>query len=181
MSYRGTPSIASHDAAVCRMIRGANLRIRCAGLHGKELDARGLGRLLERYHVKSTTFDLQDGSGKKAKGYTTYPTRDNDGLADVWNRWLPTRGQSGNGGNCSNDAGEDSYRADSVTDASVTWDDEVTALNSADTTVTEVTGSGDEGHKAAELLPTVTVATERGSASPRSSTQPIPSPGHARP
>lgn len=65
----------------------------------KPLDARGLAGLLKRYHIGPATFDILDGTGKTAKGYTTYATTDNDGLADAWRRYADELGKQGKDGN----------------------------------------------------------------------------------
>jgi hypothetical protein len=53
----------------------------------RPLDARRLAKELDRYSVAPAAF--KDEHGKTVKGYTTYPTPRNVGLADAWARYLP--------------------------------------------------------------------------------------------
>lgn len=57
-------------------------------LDGKFLDARRLSRELSRFNVSPATF--KDDTNTTAKGYTTYPTKGQVGLADAWDRYLTT-------------------------------------------------------------------------------------------
>ena len=102
-------------------------------LGGKPLDARRLAKELGRYGVSPTAFNTGQGT---AKGYTTYPTTGNLGLADAWDRYLPA-GVTGNRGHSGNRAGHDGYRTDAasvtignpqdqITDESVTRTPSVT-------------------------------------------------------
>lgn len=54
--------------------------------YGKRLTPRGLSQLLSEYGIAPTTFRS---GGKSIKGYVTYPTKDQAGLADAWLRYLP--------------------------------------------------------------------------------------------
>lgn len=56
---------------------------------GKPLDARRLGRLLGKYGVHAK--NIRQPGGTVAKGYRT---DGNDGLADAWNRYLPSAATS---------------------------------------------------------------------------------------
>lgn len=118
-------------------------------LAGRPLDARKLSKELGRYGVGPATFKETGGTGKTAKGYTTYPTDGSVGLADAWDRYLPAA-VSGNRGNCGNRAAQTGYRnetasvtignpQDQVTDPSVTVTGSVTALSREVTAVTAVT------------------------------------------
>lgn len=121
-------------------------------LGGKPLDSRRMSRELSRYGVAPWTIKLLDGSGKSAKGYTTYPTEGNVGLADAWDRYLPAAGSRNqrNEGNRAAQDGYGSHRASvtavtgqgQVTDVSVTTPASVTALSSKVTDVTAVTDDG---------------------------------------
>ena len=106
----------------------------------KPLDSRGLSGLLKKYEVGPATFKV-DGTGKTAKGYATYPTADQCGLADAWERWLPPADsrELGNFGNFGNGAGQSPDDQSKVTDISVTDGHPVTSLTSEVTEVTEVT------------------------------------------
>jgi uncharacterized protein DUF3631 len=52
---------------------------------GRPMDARRLGRELALYHISPTPFR---GSGQIHKGYVTYETKNQVGLADAWSRYL---------------------------------------------------------------------------------------------
>ncbi|WP_344508058.1 DUF3631 domain-containing protein [Dactylosporangium maewongense] len=117
-----------------------------ADLGGKPLDARRLARELGRYGVGPTP--IRDTDGRPSKGYTTYPTTGNVGLADAWDRYLPT--VSGDSGDSGYAAGHGGNRADQpsvtavtakghVTDAAVTPLTAVTGLTRHVTEVTAVT------------------------------------------
>jgi hypothetical protein len=54
---------------------------------GKQLDGRRMARELARYGV--TPIPFKDDSNTTVKGYVTYPTKDQVGLADAWDRYLP--------------------------------------------------------------------------------------------
>jgi Protein of unknown function (DUF3631) len=129
-----------------------------ADLGGKPLDARRLARELARYGIGRAAFKVLDGSGKTAKGYTTYPTEANLGLADAWDRYLPAEasGVSGNCGNHGNRPAQPGNRnggpsvtavtgQDQVTDPSVTGPPSVTTLTRQVTEVTEVTDTSRRG------------------------------------
>ena len=92
-----------------------------ADLGGKPLDARKLARELGRYGIAPVP--LRDETGKPAKGYTTYSTTGNVGLADAWARYLPAEPAS----------------QGHVTDPPVTPQDPVTGLTCEVTAVTAVT------------------------------------------
>ncbi len=115
-------------------------------LGGKPLDSRRLSRELSRYGVAPAAFNTGRGT---AKGYTTYPTSGNLGLADAWDRYLPSEG-SGNPGNSGNPAGQDGYRAEQlsviignppgpITDPSVTAHPIGNPVTSQVTEITEIT------------------------------------------
>lgn len=120
---------------------------------GKPLDARRLSKELGRYGVARAVF--KDPADESTRGYTTYPTTDNTGLADAWDRYLPAAPSAllGNCGNSGNHAGQNAVarlpiRAssvtavtgrDQVTDIAVTGTASVTALSREVTAVTEVT------------------------------------------
>jgi hypothetical protein len=115
-------------------------------LGGKPLDARRLSKELGRYGVGPAAFNTGRGT---AKGYTTYPTVDNLGLADAWDRYLPSAG-FGNHGNCGNPAAQNGYRAENpavivgnppgqITDPSVTEHPIGNRLTSNVTEITEIT------------------------------------------
>ncbi|RZU49201.1 uncharacterized protein DUF3631 [Krasilnikovia cinnamomea] len=115
-------------------------------LNGKPLDARRLSKELGRYGIAPAAFNTGQGT---AKGYTTYPTTGNLGLADAWDRYLPAGG-IGNSGNCGNRAGQTGYRSekpsvtsgnpqDQVTDPSVTRIGIGNPLTREVTEVTEIT------------------------------------------
>jgi len=104
----------------------------------KPLDARGLANLVKRYEVHPTAFDLLDGTGKTAKGYTTYPTTGNVGLADAWRRYADEVGKERNDGK---DAGHDSDGTNRLTDGSVRRNLPEGALTSELTQLTEITDS----------------------------------------
>jgi len=53
---------------------------------GRPLDARRLAKELALYHVAPGPFRT---SGQITKGYVTYPTKKQLGLADAWSRYLP--------------------------------------------------------------------------------------------
>ncbi len=108
-------------------------------IRGRALDARGLARYLKKYDVIPATFKLQDGTGGTAKGYTTYPTKDNPAWPTCWQRYLPSSGRNGNHGNSGNPAGGDSEDSYPVTDGSVTGQLGNNALTCEVTEVTEVT------------------------------------------
>jgi hypothetical protein len=65
----------------------------------RPLDARRLARELGRYGVSPVSFKA---NGASTKGYVTYATDRQAGLADAWKRYLP---QPGNSGDCGNPAG----------------------------------------------------------------------------
>lgn len=111
-------------------------------LRGKPLDARGLARYLKRYEVGPATFKVLDGTDKPAKGYTTYPTKDNGGLADAWQRYLPAF--AGNDRNDGNQAGRSAADENPVTDPSVTADPPTLPLTCDVTDVTTVTDNARE-------------------------------------
>lgn len=110
-------------------------------LRGKPLDARGLASHLRKYEVTPATFDVLDGTGKTAKGYTTYPTKGNIGLADAWTRYLQQQssGESGKDGNSGKSAGDSPDRPAALTDGSVSQDLPEGALTCGLTQVTELT------------------------------------------
>ena len=54
---------------------------------GKQLDGRRMARELARYGVSPVTF--KDDTNTTVKGYVTYSTKDQVGLADAWDRYLP--------------------------------------------------------------------------------------------
>ncbi|MFZ0877797.1 MAG: DUF3631 domain-containing protein [Pseudonocardiaceae bacterium] len=85
-------------------------------LDGKPLDARRVARELDRYGVKPIPYKHDS---KTVKGYQTTGPR---GLADAWDRYLPTQRPVvvGNSGNCGNPAGQPVTDPDPVTDPSVT-------------------------------------------------------------
>jgi hypothetical protein len=85
-------------------------------LDGKPLDARRMARELDRYGVKPIPYKHD---GKTVKGYQITGPR---GLADAWDRYLPTQRPVvvGNSGNCGNPAGQPVTDPDPVTDPSVT-------------------------------------------------------------
>ena len=58
-----------------------------ADFEGKQLDGRRMARELARYGVAPSAF--KDDSNTTVKGYVTYPTKDQVGLADAWDRYLP--------------------------------------------------------------------------------------------
>ena len=82
---------------------------------------RKLARELGRYGIAPVP--LRDETGKPAKGYTTYSTTGNVGLADAWARYLPAEPAS----------------QGHVTDPPVTPQDPVTGLTCEVTAVTAVT------------------------------------------
>jgi hypothetical protein len=103
---------------------------------GKPLDARKLADLLRRYEVGPTAFDVLDGTGKTAKGYTTYPTPGNGGLYDAWLRYLPPDpGEGGEDGEDGKSAGQSRDGTDVLTGNSVrgaTDPDRLTDLSVSD-------------------------------------------------
>jgi hypothetical protein len=54
---------------------------------GKQLDGRRMARELARYNVRPTAF--KDDANTTTKGYVTHATKDQVGLADAWDRYLP--------------------------------------------------------------------------------------------
>jgi hypothetical protein len=56
-------------------------------LDGKPLDARRMARELTRFGVSPVAF--KDDTNVTTKGYVTYPTKDQVGLTDAWDRYLP--------------------------------------------------------------------------------------------
>jgi hypothetical protein len=124
-------------------------------MRGKPLDARGLAKHLRRYEVAPTAFDVLDGTGATAKGYTTYPTKDNGGLYDAWLRYIPPNpGEDGKDGEVGKSAGQspdgtnaltgNSVRAgaapDRLTDLSVSEVSPAGLLTSEVTELTALTG-----------------------------------------
>jgi hypothetical protein len=127
---------------------------------GKQLDARGLARLLKPYDVAPTTFDVLDGTGKTAKGYTTFATKSNDGLHDAWTRYItPNPENSGEDGENGKSAGQDPDGTNSLTDEtvrddanadlltalSVSPDSAPSALTSEITELTQLTANSSDG------------------------------------
>jgi hypothetical protein len=114
-------------------------------LAGKPLDSRKLAKELGRYGVGPAS--IREPTGP-TKGYTTYPTTGNVGLADAWDRYLPAL--SGYTGYSGDIAGKPGNRTELVagtsvtpqglvTDVSVTPQDPVTPLSRHVTDVTDVT------------------------------------------
>jgi Protein of unknown function (DUF3631) len=88
-------------------------------LDGRQLDARRLARELARFSVRPIVF--KDAVNAPTKGYVTYATDRQVGLADAWDRYLPPDpAQVGNRGNPGNTAGQAVTDEIPVTDASVT-------------------------------------------------------------
>lgn len=58
---------------------------------GRPLDARRLAKELALYHVSPVPFRT---GGQITKGYVTYSTANQLGLADAWSRYLPTEDNS---------------------------------------------------------------------------------------
>jgi hypothetical protein len=88
-------------------------------LDGRPLDARRLARELARFSVRPVVF--KDATNAPTKGYVTYGTDRQVGLADAWDRYLPTDpAQVGNCGNRGNTAGQAVTGDTTVTDQSVT-------------------------------------------------------------
>lgn len=86
----------------------------------RALDARRLARELARFSVRPTTFKHTT-DNTTAKGYVTYPTDRQVGLADAWDRYLPPHPTTtGNPGNRGNPAGQTVTDETPVTDTSVT-------------------------------------------------------------
>jgi uncharacterized protein DUF3631 len=54
---------------------------------GRQLDGRRLASELSRYSVGPVAF--KDDTNTTVKGYVTYPTKDQVGLTDAWDRYLP--------------------------------------------------------------------------------------------
>jgi uncharacterized protein DUF3631 len=59
---------------------------------GRQLDGRCLASELARYSVGPVAF--KDDTNTTVKGYVTYPTKDQVGLADAWDRYLPAARQT---------------------------------------------------------------------------------------
>jgi Protein of unknown function (DUF3631) len=108
----------------------------------KPLDARGLASLVKRYDVHPTAFDPLDGTGKTAKGYTTYPTSGNVGLGDAWRRYAEEVGKKRNDGK---PTGHDPDRANRLTDPSVRAESPEGALTSELTQLIGITDSAGAG------------------------------------
>jgi hypothetical protein len=106
---------------------------------GKPLDARKLSDLLRRYDVAPTAFDLLDGTGKTAKGYTTFATKGNGGLHDAWQRYITgSAALAGKDGKDGEIAGQDTDRSDGLTGTAV-------SRNSGAERLTDLTVSRDSG------------------------------------
>jgi hypothetical protein len=84
-------------------------------LDGRMLDARRMAKELSRYGVRVVPFKHD---GTTVKGYTTYATDRQVGLADAWSRYLPA--EIGNAGNCGNPAAQPVTDATPVTEPPVT-------------------------------------------------------------
>jgi hypothetical protein len=133
---------------------------------GKPVDARKLSDLLRRYDVTPTAFDLLDGTGKTAKGYTTFATKGNGGLHDAWQRYITgSGGIAGKSGKSGETAGQEDDRAgeltgravspesapDRLTDLTVSREPVPSALTSEVTELTALTGnSGETTHACPE-------------------------------
>jgi hypothetical protein len=60
---------------------------------GKQLDGRRMARELARYNVGPVAF--KDATNTTTKGYVTYGTKGQVGLADAWDRYLPATDTEG--------------------------------------------------------------------------------------
>jgi hypothetical protein len=91
-----------------------------ADLEGRPLDARRLSKELGRYGVRVVPFKHASAT---VKGYVTYGTDRQLGLADAWSRYLPAVTEpagSGNPSNSGNPASQPVTDESPVTDPSVT-------------------------------------------------------------
>ncbi|MDQ3576458.1 MAG: DUF3631 domain-containing protein, partial [Actinomycetota bacterium] len=52
---------------------------------GKPLDGRRMARELARFSIRPVAFKNDEGT---VKGYVTYPTKEQVGLTDAWDRYL---------------------------------------------------------------------------------------------
>lgn len=114
-------------------------------LYGKPIDARKLSDLLRRYDVVPAAFDVLDGTGKTAKGYTTYPTPGNGGLYDAWMRYISANpAESGKTGKDGKSAGREPDGTDRLAESPVRHDphDPVTVLTVSRDSLTGPLSSG---------------------------------------